>query len=113
MEARGDLSEIINHLLLSTLNPIDLVNGTKVDVGKALSSYNRKEYHHIFPNAFLKSLNYSTSEIFSIANFCFLSSAANKKISSKKPSEYFYEIIPQDKKDQILERSEERRVGKE
>ncbi|EBV2165158.1 DUF262 domain-containing protein [Salmonella enterica] len=90
-------------LLLSTLNPIDLVNGTKVDVGKALSSYNRKEYHHIFPKAFLKSLDYSTSEIFSIANFCFLSSAANKKISSKKPSEYFYEIIPQDKKEQILE----------
>ncbi|MEN4139702.1 GmrSD restriction endonuclease domain-containing protein [Serratia marcescens] len=90
-------------LLLTTLSPIDLANGTKVDVGKALSSYNRKEYHHIFPNAFLKRAGYSTNEIFSVANFCFLSSASNKKISNKKPSEYFKKVVRQDKIHEILE----------
>lgn len=90
-------------LLLSTLNPIDLVNGTKIDVGRALSSYNRKEYHHIFPNAYLKSVGHSSNAIFSIANFCFLSSASNKRISNKKPSEYFYSVMHQDKKNKILE----------
>lgn len=90
-------------LLLSTLSPIDLVTGSRIDVGKALSSYNRKEYHHIFPNAYLKRIGHSTNEIFSIANFCFLSSASNKRISSKEPSGYFHNVIHKQKKEAILE----------
>jgi len=80
----------------------DLVKGTKVDLDKALSEYNRKEYHHVFPNAFLKKQGHSRDKIFSIVNFCFLPSDSNKKISRKSPSDYFFKLIPQDKFDDIL-----------
>jgi F0F1-type ATP synthase delta subunit len=42
-------------LLLAQNKPVDLVNGAVVDLGKALSEYNAKEYHHIFPRAYLKN----------------------------------------------------------
>jgi uncharacterized protein with ParB-like and HNH nuclease domain len=47
-------------LLLAQNHPIDLVNGTLVDLGKALSEYNSKEYHHIFPRAHLKKRDFLT-----------------------------------------------------
>lgn len=81
-------------LLLAQFGPIDLVKGVSVDISKSLSKYNRKEYHHVFPNAFLKALGVPTNRIFSMVNFCFLPSDSNKNISNKKPSEYFRDLIP-------------------
>ncbi len=90
-------------LLIAQHTPKDLYTGVKVDINKSLSQYNRKEFHHVFPNAFLKKSGYSQNIIFSLVNFCFLSSASNKVISSKKPSFYFFNIIPQNEKNNILE----------
>ncbi len=89
-------------LLMATQNPLDLVRGTKVDTGAALSEFNRKEYHHLFPQAFLNKRGCQTEKINSLVNFCFLPSDSNKKISSKAPSDYFFNIIPQDKYQEIL-----------
>lgn len=89
-------------LLLAQQMPKDLVKGTNVDVADALSEYNRKQYHHIFPNAFLKKQGFPQAKIFSLANFTFLPADSNKKISSKKPSEYFATIIPQAEFSEIL-----------
>ncbi|WP_419699626.1 GmrSD restriction endonuclease domain-containing protein [Mucilaginibacter sp. NFX135] len=82
-------------LLLAQNGPKDLAKGTSVDITTALSEYNRKQYHHIFPNAFLKKQGFPQSKIFSLVNFTFLPADSNKKISSKKPSEYFITVIPQ------------------
>jgi hypothetical protein len=90
-------------LLLAQSQPFDLVNGTRVDLGKALSEYNSKEYHHIFPRAHLKSRQFPPDKINSLCNFCFLTSDSNKKISSKAPSEYFAKVIPHGKRAAILE----------
>lgn len=90
-------------LLAAQETPLDLTNGHKVDLGRSLSTFNRKEYHHIFPNSYLTKEGYPKNERFSVVNFCFLPSSSNKKISSKKPSDYFSSIIPSDKKDKILE----------
>jgi hypothetical protein len=90
-------------LLLAQNHPRDLVNGGKVDLQKALSQYNLKEYHHIFPKAHLKSRQYTEDKISSLCNFCFLSSASNKKISDKSPSEYFVDTVPQEHFVDILE----------
>ena len=90
-------------LLQAQKEPLNLVNGAKVDYGSALSSYNRKEYHHIFPRTFLKNKGLATNEINSICNFCFLSADANKKISNKAPSDYFFNVIPQEEYSKILE----------
>ena len=90
-------------LLLAQKGPLDLTNGAKVDLGDALSSYNRKEYHHIFPRAFLKSREFSMERINNICNFCFLPSGSNKKISQKEPAEYVFSIIPEPHRKGILE----------
>lgn len=90
-------------LLLARRAPMDLVTGTNIDTGLALSSFNRKEYHHIFPRAFLKGKGVATDRINSLANFCFLPAGSNKKISSKAPSDYMKTIVPNDKRKEILE----------
>jgi hypothetical protein len=90
-------------LLLAQKVPLDLANGRKVDVGDALTEFNRKQYHHIFPNSFLKKRGIDKLRRFSVVNFCFLPADSNKKISSKAPSEYFTKVIPVTERERILE----------
>ncbi|MFA5782096.1 MAG: DUF262 domain-containing protein [Bacteroidales bacterium] len=90
-------------LLMAQYSPIDLVKNTKIDITQALSEYNRKQFHHIFPNAFLKTQGVEQKKIFSIVNFCFLPADSNKNISKKKPSDYFFNLIPQSDFNTILE----------
>jgi hypothetical protein len=49
------------------------------------------EYHHIHPRATLRG-EYSKTEINDLANFAFISSKANRKISDRSPAAYFPEI---------------------
>jgi len=89
-------------LLAAQYGPLDLCNGVKIDIGRSLSTYNRKEYHHIFPKAYLKEKGFEILRINSIANFCFLPADSNKIIRMKEPADYFYTIIPENKFDEIL-----------
>ena len=82
-------------LLLAHNKPLNLINGNAIDLGQALSRYNLKEYHHVFPRAFLKSQGVEAEKINSVCNFCFLSSASNKSISNKAPSDYMFNVVPQ------------------
>lgn len=90
-------------LLMAQSHPKDLIKNIKVDLDKALSKYNRKEFHHTFPNAFLRDNDFLKHEIFSLMNFCFLSSDSNKKITNNKPSIYFFNLIDQNAINDILE----------
>lgn len=90
-------------LLLSAQHkPLDLANGRKIDIGTSLSSFNRKQYHHVFPNSFLSKRGEPKSRRFTVVNFCFLPADSNKKISSKSPSDYFANIVPASNKAEIL-----------
>jgi hypothetical protein len=89
-------------LLMAQHHPIDLIKNTKIDITSSLSKYNRKQYHHIFPKAVLNSQGVSRSKIFSVSNFCFLPADSNKRISNKKPSNYFFKLIPQTDFNKIL-----------
>lgn len=77
--------------LLASKRPKNLMTGTLIDTNSALSIFNRKEFHHIFPKAFLKqkSSDYTSN---SVCNIVILSSYENKKISAKEPFKYFQEI---------------------
>jgi hypothetical protein len=77
--------------LLSSQRPRNLLTGVYIDVDDALSSYNRKEFHHIFPVAFLKSKKVQNNSN-SVCNIVILSSQTNKKISAKAPSSYFKDV---------------------
>ena len=87
---------------MAQYGPLDLLNGNKIDIDHALSEYNRKQYHHIFPNAYLKKRLFSRDEIFSVVNFCFLPADSNRKISQKAPSDYVFNLIPDSLRNNIL-----------
>lgn len=90
-------------LLNAQYTPLDLTNGSTIDIGSSLATFNRKEYHHVFPNSFLSKKGEPRPKRFAVANFCFLPSGSNKKISSKAPSDYFNKIVPTQDKAKILE----------
>jgi hypothetical protein len=79
-------------IILSYHQPIDLLTGMRVDTDKALAWVNAKEYHHFFPQEFLKRRGERANRINSLANIIMLSSASNKKISNKSPSVYLAEV---------------------
>ncbi len=90
-------------LLLAQNNPLNLVNGNRIDIGTALSKYNSKEYHHIFPRNFLKNKGVETERINSLCNFTFMPADSNKTISSKSPSDYIFNVVPSNAYSKILD----------
>lgn len=89
-------------LLVAKQCPMDLVKNQRIDIGNSLAQYNRKEYHHVFPHSFLKERGVSHDNIFCVLNFCFLSSDSNKVISKKSPSDYFFNLVPDNDFNDIL-----------
>lgn len=74
-------------LALAAAAPRNLSNGMSIDVQHALSSYNKKEYHHVFPRAYLRATGEGeTSNV--LANIVMLTSASNKAISDNPPAKY-------------------------
>jgi hypothetical protein len=81
-------------LLFAQKHPKSFITGSKITLATVLKDYNKNEFHHIFPKAYLNSINKDSLQ-FSfncLANFCFLSRSDNKKIDCKKPSEYRNEM---------------------
>lgn len=75
-------------IVLSFSAPVDLLTGAKVDTAKALAWSNAKEYHHFFPQAYLRGRGEKPAKINSVANIIMLSSISNKLVSSSPPSQY-------------------------
>ena len=80
-------------LILSYQMPKDFLTGQSIDVSEALSWQNAKEFHHFFPQAFLKTNGIVSSKASALANIVYLSSSSNKVISDRAPSEYVKELI--------------------
>jgi hypothetical protein len=85
--ANNALAKLLG-MLLAHRQPIDLITGQRVDTTNALAWSNTKEFHHFFPQAFLKAKGERAGKINALANIVILSSVSNKLISDKKPSEY-------------------------
>jgi hypothetical protein len=77
-------------LALGKAAPRCLVNGASVDVEQALSTFNRKQFHHLYPRNFLKKAGEENDN--TLLNICLLPAAANNKISDKNPNEYLPQI---------------------
>ncbi|MBD1924567.1 DUF262 domain-containing protein [Microcoleus sp. FACHB-831] len=90
-------------LLLAQNKPLNFIQGTNISLEKVLSQGNRKEFHHIFPKAYLKSLSnkYKDEQINCLANFSILSRTDNNKIKDQPPSKYKL-LMPKD--NQIVEK---------
>ncbi|WP_436664023.1 GmrSD restriction endonuclease domain-containing protein [Alicyclobacillus acidoterrestris] len=91
-------------LALAQKGPLSFVTGAPVSLRSVLQDYNKNEFHHIYPRAYLERSNqaiqYSEN---SLANFCFLSKSDNVQLGGRAPSEY-RDRMPTDVAD-ILERS--------
>jgi len=74
-------------LALAARHPRSLVTGAAIDTARALSKYNKKEFHHIHPTAHLKR-GKAPGEHNSLANICMLTASENNKISDSDPHKY-------------------------
>lgn len=81
-------------LALAQKKPRNLTNGVVIDVSESLSIYNQKEFHHIYPKAFLKAQK-APGEHNAIANFCMLAASENKSISDNDPHTYLPNCLNQ------------------
>lgn len=79
-------------LALAIRKPRNLTNSAFIDTTEALSNYNRKQFHHIYPRAHLKRVS-DPDEHNSIANICMLSASENNAISDQDPKKYLPECI--------------------
>lgn len=80
-------------LILAYQRPRDLLTGISIDTNRALAWQNSKEFHHFFPQAFLKAKGVSVTKASALSNIIFLSSASNKAISDRAPSDYLKELL--------------------
>ncbi len=74
-------------LALALKRPRNLTNGALIDVTEALSIYNQKQFHHIYPRAHLKRIGSKDNDN-ALANICMLSASENRRVSDDDPAEY-------------------------
>ena len=79
-------------IVLSYHQPVDLLTGSQIDTAKALAWVNSKEFHHFFPQAYLKREKVARLRINALANIVMLSSSSNKEIRDSPPSEYLAHV---------------------
>ncbi len=74
-------------LALAKQHPCNITNGAAIDTAVALSVYNKKQFHHIFPDAFLRRTRPEVERNY-LLNFCMLAAAENNFVGDKDPEEY-------------------------
>jgi hypothetical protein len=90
-------------LMLAQTGPLSFVSGQPVSLAQVLREYNRSEFHHLYPRAFLSAQGVAANDQGPIANFCFLSKTDNMTLGGVAPSIY-RERMPDDI-DDVLDRA--------
>lgn len=76
-------------LLLAQSKPKSFISGNNVSLAEVLSDYNRKEFHHLYPRAYLRTVeNAINYDINCLANFCFIPRSDNNNLGGDCPSLY-------------------------
>jgi hypothetical protein len=75
-------------LMLAQRAPLNFVSGQPVALADVLRDYNRSEFHHLFPRAFLTECGVPSEKQGPLANFAFLSKADNTALGGGAPSDY-------------------------
>lgn len=89
-------------LMLANRKPRSFISGSSVDLDHVLQSYNREEFHHLMPRAFLKNEGFASGQINRLANFAIISAADNKSLGGSAPSVY-KKKMPTESMDEILD----------
>lgn len=91
-------------IMFGHVEPRDLRTDQRIDVDKSLAWANDKEFHHFFPQAYLKRNGIAASRSNVVGNIVLLTSASNISISDRAPSNYLSEILQQDGRAALVER---------
>ncbi len=75
-------------LLLAQQAPLSFVSGTPVDLAAKLREFNKTEFHHLMPKAFLRSVEPTRYNANALANIAFLTRAENRHLGGVAPSQY-------------------------
>ena len=75
-------------VLFAQMSPKSFVSGTPVDLNEKLKAYNKTEFHHLMPKAYVETLGEVEHSVNCLANYCFLSRSENKRLGGTRPSEY-------------------------
>ena len=98
--------------LLAQLDPKSFITGAPVDLSDTLAAYDAREFHHIYPKAYLGGQGIPFHEANVIANICMLTASDNNAVSDRAPQDYYPEIpaeILTDVFDRALVPAEDRR----
>lgn len=79
------------YLLTRVSGSLDWGSGVPLSANM-LGRLNALQVHHIFPKKLLYDYGYQKPEVNAIANYCFLTQAANLSISDKRPEVYQREV---------------------
>jgi hypothetical protein len=79
-------------LALASAKPRNLTNGAVIDTSEALSQFNKKQFHHIYPKAYLRQIG-SKEDDNVLANICMLSASENNAVSDSDPHIYIPRIV--------------------
>jgi hypothetical protein len=75
-------------LLLAHHDPLSFASGQPVTLSEVLQAYNRNEFHHLMPRAFLRDLGFESRDINALVNFAIISASDNKVLGGVAPSKY-------------------------
>lgn len=90
---KGSGSSNAYFLLLRMKKPSYLINGHEMLLDGTSSISNRKDRHHIYPNALLKRNGIKETWINSISNICYLEADENQSISDSHPRYYLSDYM--------------------
>lgn len=90
--------------LLAQMNPRSWLTGAPVDLDDALAAYNARQFHHIYPKAYLAGQGIQFHSANVIANICMLTAADNNSINDQAPQNYFSRV-PTQEQDDVFERA--------
>lgn len=79
------------YLLTRVSGSLDWTSGVPLSAN-LLGRLNALQVHHIFPKKLLYDYGYQKPEVNAVANYCFLTQAANLAISDKRPEVYLREV---------------------
>src|SRR5207249_1716354 len=79
-------------LAMAKKGPRNLTNGATIDTYSALSVYNRRQFHHIYPQDYLKT-HTRKADPNNLMNICLLTASENNNISNSAPDQYLPRLI--------------------
>jgi hypothetical protein len=81
-------------LMLALRSPKNMTNGALIDTAEALSCYNKKQFHHIYPKAHLRR-NAQQGDPNTLVNICILCASENNMLSDEDPNAYIPRLVRQ------------------